>query len=110
VQGIDEYKEELEEIVSFLKHPKKFHDAGVQITKGVLLAGEPGTGKTLLGRALAGEAGVPFFYKSGSEFDEVFVGLGAGRVRDLFKEARENKPAIIFIDEIDAVAGQRISS
>ena len=107
VAGVDEEKEELEEIVEFLKNPKKFTDMGARIPKGVLLVGQPGTGKTLLARAVAGEAGVPFFIISGSDFVEMFVGVGASRVRDLFEEAKKKAPCIIFIDEIDAVARQR---
>ena len=103
VAGVDEEKEELEEIVEFLKNPKKFTDMGARIPKGVLLVGQPGTGKTLLARAVAGEAGVPFFIISGSDFVEMFVGVGASRVRDLFEEAKKKAPCIIFIDEIDAV-------
>ena len=107
VAGIDEEKEELEEVVDFLKNPKKFTDMGARIPKGVLLVGQPGTGKTLLAKAVAGEAGVPFFFISGSDFVEMFVGVGASRVRDLFEEAKRNAPSIIFIDEIDAVGRQR---
>ena len=107
VAGCDEEKEEMSEIVDFLKNPKKFNDLGARIPKGVLLVGPPGTGKTLLARAVAGEAGVPFFSISGSDFVEMFVGVGASRVRDLFGEAKKNSPAIIFIDEIDAVGRQR---
>ena len=107
VAGCDEEKEEMSEIVDFLKSPKKFNDLGARIPKGVLLVGPPGTGKTLLARAVAGEAGVPFFSISGSDFVEMFVGVGASRVRDLFGEAKKNAPAIIFIDEIDAVGRQR---
>jgi cell division protease FtsH len=107
VAGNKEAKEELKEIVDFLKNPKKFLDIGAQIPKGVLLTGSPGTGKTLLARAVAGEAGVPFFHLSGSEFVEMFVGVGASRVRDLFKMAKKSSPAIIFIDEIDAVGRVR---
>ena len=107
VAGVDEEKEELEEIVEFLKTPKKFTDMGARIPKGVLLVGQPGTGKTLLAKAVAGEAGVPFFSLSGSEFVEMFVGVGASRVRDLFEQAKKNAPSIIFIDEIDAVGRQR---
>ena len=107
VAGADEEKEEMVEIVDFLKAPKKFNEMGARIPKGVLLVGPPGTGKTLLARAVAGEAGVPFFSISGSDFVEMFVGVGASRVRDLFGEAKKNAPAIIFIDEIDAVGRQR---
>ena len=107
VAGIDEEKEELEEVVEFLKNPKKFTDMGARIPKGVLLVGQPGTGKTLLAKAVAGEAGVPFFFISGSDFVEMYVGVGASRVRDLFLEAKRNAPCIIFIDEIDAVGRQR---
>ena len=107
VAGVDEEKEELREIVQFLKNPKKFTDMGARIPKGVLLVGQPGTGKTLLAKAVAGEAGVPFFIISGSDFVEMFVGVGASRVRDLFDEAKRNAPCIIFIDEIDAVGRQR---
>ncbi len=107
VAGIDEAKEELQEVVQFLKKPERFTAVGAKIPKGVLLVGPPGTGKTLLAKAIAGEAGVPFFSLSGSEFVEMFVGVGASRVRDLFKKAKENAPCIIFIDEIDAVGRQR---
>lgn len=107
VAGADEVKEELEEIVEFLKSPKKFNEIGAKIPKGVLLYGPPGTGKTLLARAVAGEAGVAFFSISGSDFVEMFVGVGASRVRDLFEQAKKNAPCIIFIDEIDAVGRQR---
>ena len=107
VAGVDEEKEELEEIVEFLKNPKKFTDMGARIPKGVLLVGQPGTGKTLLAKAVAGEAGVPFYSISGSDFVEMFVGVGASRVRDLFEQAKKNAPCIIFIDEIDAVGRQR---
>ena len=107
VAGVDEEKEELEEIVEFLKNPKKYTDMGARIPKGVLLVGQPGTGKTLLAKAVAGEAGVPFFIISGSDFVEMFVGVGASRVRDLFDQAKKNAPCIIFIDEIDAVGRQR---
>lgn len=107
VAGVDEEKEELEEIVEFLKNPKKYTDMGARIPKGVLLVGQPGTGKTLLAKAVAGEAGVPFFIISGSDFVEMFVGVGASRVRDLFEQAKRNAPCIIFIDEIDAVGRQR---
>ena len=107
VAGADEAKEELQEVVEFLKHPKKFNDLGARIPKGVLLFGPPGTGKTLLAKAVAGEAGVAFFSISGSDFVEMFVGVGASRVRDLFAQAKKNSPCIIFIDEIDAVGRQR---
>ena len=107
VAGVDEEKEELQEIVEFLKNPKKFTDMGARIPKGVLLVGQPGTGKTLLAKAVAGEAGVPFFIISGSDFVEMFVGVGASRVRDLFDQAKKNAPCIVFIDEIDAVGRQR---
>ena len=107
VAGADEEKEEMSEIVDFLKDPKKYNELGAKIPKGVLLVGPPGTGKTLLARAVAGEAGVPFFSISGSDFVEMFVGVGASRVRDLFGEAKKEAPAIIFIDEIDAVGRQR---
>ncbi|MDQ0285369.1 cell division protease FtsH [Desulfofundulus luciae] len=107
VAGADEVKEELQEIVEFLKNPKKFAELGARIPKGVLLYGPPGTGKTLLARAVAGEAGVPFFSISGSDFVEMFVGVGASRVRDLFDQAKKNAPCIVFIDEIDAVGRQR---
>ena len=107
VAGADEEKEEMSEIVDFLKDPKKFNELGARIPKGVLLVGPPGTGKTLLARAVAGEAGVPFFSISGSDFVELYVGVGASRVRDLFSEAKKESPAIVFIDEIDAVGRQR---
>ncbi|NLK22168.1 MAG: ATP-dependent zinc metalloprotease FtsH [Epulopiscium sp.] len=107
VAGLDEEKEELKEIVDFLKQPKKFVELGARIPKGVLLVGPPGTGKTLLAKAVAGEAGVPFFSISGSDFVEMFVGVGASRVRDLFEQAKKNSPCIIFIDEIDAVGRRR---
>ncbi|MGA1265070.1 MAG: ATP-dependent zinc metalloprotease FtsH2 [Prochlorothrix sp.] len=107
VAGIEEAKEELQEVVTFLKKPERFTAVGARIPKGVLLVGPPGTGKTLLAKAIAGEAGVPFFSISGSEFVEMFVGVGASRVRDLFKKAKENAPCLIFIDEIDAVGRQR---
>ena len=107
VAGADEEKEELREIVEFLKNPSKYNTLGARIPKGVLLVGPPGTGKTLLARAVAGEAGVPFFSISGSDFVEMYVGVGASRVRDLFRQAKQNSPAIIFIDEIDAVGRQR---
>lgn len=109
VHGCDEAKEELQELVEFLKNPDKFSTLGGKLPKGVLLVGPPGTGKTLLARAVAGEAGVPFFYMSGSEFDEIYVGVGAKRVRDLFSAARSKSPAIIFIDELDAIGGKRNS-
>jgi len=107
VAGIDEAKEELGEVVEFLKYPKKFQALGARIPKGVLLLGPPGSGKTLLARAIAGEAGVPFFSISGSDFVEMFVGVGASRVRDLFEQAKKSAPCIVFIDEIDAVGRQR---
>ena len=107
VAGLKEVKEELKEIVEFLRKPKKFLDIGARIPRGVLLMGSPGTGKTLLARAVAGEAGVPFFYMSGSEFVEMFVGVGASRVRDLFTTAKKSAPCIIFVDELDAVGRQR---
>ncbi len=109
VAGVDEAKEELVEVVDFLKSPKKYTDIGGKIPKGVLLVGPPGTGKTLLARAVAGEAGVPFFSISGSDFVEMFVGVGASRVRDLFKQAREKAPCIVFIDEIDALGKSRVN-
>ena len=107
VAGVSEAKQDLQEVVTFLKQPERFTSVGAQIPKGVLLVGPPGTGKTLLAKAIAGEAGVPFFSLSGSEFVEMFVGVGASRVRDLFKRAKENSPCLIFIDEIDAVGRQR---
>lgn len=107
VAGADEAKQELEEVVEFLKHPKKYNDLGAKIPKGVLLYGPPGTGKTLLAKAVAGEAGVPFFSISGSDFVEMFVGVGASRVRDLFEQAKKSAPCSVFIDEIDAVGRQR---
>ncbi|MBP6661073.1 MAG: AAA family ATPase, partial [Chitinophagales bacterium] len=107
VAGLDEAKEEVKEVVDFLKNPKKYTALGAKIPKGVLLVGPPGTGKTLLAKAMAGEAQVPFFSISGSDFVEMFVGVGASRVRDLFKQAREKAPCIIFIDEIDAVGRAR---
>ena len=107
VAGVDEEKEELQEVVDFLKHPKRYLELGARIPKGVLLFGEPGTGKTLLARAVAGEAGVPFFSISGSDFVEMFVGVGASRVRDLFDQAKKSAPCIVFIDEIDAVGRMR---
>ncbi len=109
VAGVDEAKDELVEVVDFLKNPKKYTDIGGKIPKGVLLVGPPGTGKTLLARAVAGEAGVPFFRMSGAEFVEMFVGVGAARVRDLFKQAREKAPCIIFIDELDAIGKSRLT-
>lgn len=110
VAGADESKYELEEVVDFLKHPDKYTEIGGKIPKGVLLVGPPGTGKTLLAKAVAGEAGVPFFKMSGADFVEMFVGVGAARVRDLFRQARENSPCIIFIDEIDAIGRSRVSA
>jgi cell division protease FtsH len=107
VAGVDEAKQDFREIVEFLQTPEKFSSLGAKIPKGVLLVGPPGTGKTLLAKAIAGEAKVPFFSLSGSEFIEMFVGVGASRVRDLFNKAKENSPCLIFIDEIDAVGRQR---
>src|SRR5216110_3328378 len=107
VAGIDEVKAELQEVVDFLREPQKYQRLGGNVPKGVLLIGAPGTGKTLLARAVAGEAGVPFFSLSAAEFVEMIVGVGAARVRDLFKQARENAPAIIFIDELDAIGRAR---
>ena len=107
VAGADEEKQELEEIVDFLKHPNKYASIGAKVPKGVLLLGPPGTGKTLLARAVAGEVGCPFFPISGSDFVEMFVGVGASRVRDLFEQAKKHAPSIIFIDEIDAVGRHR---
>src|SRR5213075_186194 len=107
VAGVEEAKQELTEVVEFLKYPEKFNSLGARIPRGVLLVGPPGTGKTMLARAVAGEAGVPFFSISGSEFVEMFVGVGASRVRDLFDQAKRNAPCIVFIDEIDAVGRQR---
>ena len=107
VAGLEEEKEELKEIVDFLKNPRKYIEIGARIPKGVLLVGPPGTGKTYLSKAVAGEAGVPFFSISGSDFVEMFVGVGASRVRDLFEQAKKNSPCIIFIDEIDAVGRRR---
>ncbi|MCA9333876.1 AAA family ATPase, partial [Candidatus Saccharibacteria bacterium] len=107
IAGTEEPKQDLEEVVEFLRFPKKFEHVGARIPKGVLLVGPPGTGKTMLARAVAGEAGVPFFSISGSEFVEMFVGVGASRVRDLFAKAKKNAPCIIFIDEIDAVGRKR---
>ena len=107
VAGCDEAKEELQEVVEFLKFPERFASLGARIPRGCLLVGPPGTGKTLIARAVAGEAGVPFFSISGSEFVEMFVGVGASRVRDLFEQAKRNAPCIVFVDEIDAVGRQR---
>jgi len=107
VAGIDEVRAELEELVQFLRSPGSFARLGAYLPRGVLLVGPPGTGKTLLARAVAGEAGVPFFSMSASEFVEIFVGVGASRVRDLFRQARENAPCVIFLDEIDAVGRKR---
>ena len=107
VAGVDEAKDELQEVIAFLKDPKKFTRLGGRIPKGCLLVGPPGTGKTLLARAIAGEAGVPFFSISGSDFVEMFVGVGASRVRDLFVQAKKQAPCIVFVDEIDAVGRQR---
>jgi cell division protease FtsH len=107
VAGVDEAKEDLQEIVEFLEAPEKFHKLGGKIPRGVLLVGPPGTGKTLLAKAVAGEAGVPFFSISGSDFVEMFVGVGASRVRDMFEQAKKNAPCIIFVDEIDAVGRNR---
>ncbi|KAK5849931.1 hypothetical protein PBY51_014228 [Eleginops maclovinus] len=110
VKGVEEAKNELQEVVEFLKNPQKFTVLGGKLPKGILLVGPPGTGKTLLARAIAGEADVPFYYASGSEFDEMFVGVGASRIRNLFKEAKANAPCVIFIDELDSVGGKRIES
>ena len=107
VAGADEEKLEMAELIDFLKNPKKYQDIGARVPKGVLLVGSPGTGKTLLAKAVAGEANVPFFSISGSDFVELYVGVGASRVRDLFRVAKENAPCIIFVDEIDAVGRQR---
>jgi ATP-dependent metalloprotease len=109
VKGIDECREELEEIVNFLRNPDIYSVSGAKMPRGILLTGAPGTGKTLLAKAIAGEAGVKFFYSSGSDFEEVFVGLGAKRVRELFEEARKSGPCIIFIDEIDVLGYSRQS-
>ncbi|XP_076827957.1 ATP-dependent zinc metalloprotease YME1L1 [Brachyhypopomus gauderio] len=110
VKGVEEAKNELQDVVEFLKNPQKFTALGGKLPKGILLVGPPGTGKTLLARAVAGEADVPFYYASGSEFDEMFVGVGASRIRNLFKEAKANAPCVIFIDELDSVGGKRIES
>ncbi|XP_077391783.1 ATP-dependent zinc metalloprotease YME1L1-like isoform X1 [Festucalex cinctus] len=110
VKGVEEAKNELQEVVEFLKNPQKFTSLGGKLPKGVLLVGPPGTGKTLLARAVAGEADVPFYYASGSEFDEMFVGVGASRIRNLFREAKTNAPCVVFIDELDSVGGKRIES
>ncbi|XP_066508324.1 ATP-dependent zinc metalloprotease YME1L1-like [Hoplias malabaricus] len=110
VKGVDEAKHELQEVVEFLRNPQKFTVLGGKLPKGILLVGPPGTGKTLLARAVAGEADVPFYYASGSEFDEMFVGVGASRIRNLFREAKGNAPCVIFIDELDSVGGKRIES
>ena len=107
VAGLKEEKEEVKELIDFLKNPKKFQKLGARIPKGVLLFGPPGTGKTLLAKAVAGEANVPFYFISGSDFVELFVGVGASRVRDMFQQAKRNAPCLIFIDEIDAVGRQR---
>ncbi|XP_014680407.1 PREDICTED: ATP-dependent zinc metalloprotease YME1 homolog, partial [Priapulus caudatus] len=107
---VDEAKQELEEIVDFLRYPEKYSRLGAKLPKGVLLVGPPGTGKTLLARAVAGEAGVPFFHSAGAEFDEILVGQGARRVRDLFSTAKARAPCVIFIDEIDSVGAKRTSS
>lgn len=107
VHGVDEAKEELKDVVDFLKDPTAFSALGGKLPKGILLTGSPGTGKTMLARAVAGEAGVPFLFASGSEFEEIFVGVGAKRVRELFATARKKQPAIIFIDELDAIGGKR---
>ncbi|KAK2495251.1 hypothetical protein MC885_021442 [Smutsia gigantea] len=107
---VEEAKQELQEVVEFLKNPQKFTVLGGKLPKGILLVGPPGTGKTLLARAVAGEADVPFYYASGSEFDEMFVGVGASRIRNLFREAKANAPCVIFIDELDSVGGKRIES
>ena len=110
VAGEDEAKESLEEIVDLLHNPQKYTEIGARMPKGALLVGPPGTGKTLLAKAVAGEAGVPFFSMSGSEFVQMFVGMGAARVRDLFKQAQEKAPCIVFIDEIDAIGRSREAS
>ena len=110
MKGCDEAKQELQDIVEFLMNPDKFSALGGKLPKGVLLSGPPGTGKTLLARAVAGQAGVPFFHAAGSEFDEVLVGQGARRVRDLFRAAKLRAPCVIFIDEVDSVGSKRTSS
>ena len=110
VRGVEEAKQELQEIVDFLKHPDVYTSLGAELPKGVLLVGPPGTGKTLLARAVAGEAGVPFFHAAGPEFDEILVGQGARRVRDLFTAAKARAPCVVFIDEIDSVGAKRSSS
>ncbi|XP_065882327.1 ATP-dependent zinc metalloprotease YME1L1-like [Dysidea avara] len=110
VQGVDEAKDELREVVEFLKNPERFQKLGARLPRGILLVGPPGTGKTLLAKAISGEAEVPFYFCSGSEFDEMFVGVGASRMRQLFEKARKNKPCVLFIDELDAVGGARIAS
>ncbi|KAG9356102.1 hypothetical protein JZ751_000946 [Albula glossodonta] len=110
VKGVEEAKNELQEVVEFLRSPQKFTVLGGKLPKGILLVGPPGTGKTLLARAVAGEADVPFYYASGSEFDEMFVGVGASRIRNLFREAKANAPCVVFIDELDSVGGKRIES
>jgi AFG3 family protein len=110
VAGMDEAKLEISEFVDYLKEPEKYQKMGAKLPKGALLAGPPGTGKTMLAKACAGEAGVPFYYTSGSEFVEMYVGIGASRIRDLFKEAKKNSPAIVFIDEIDAIGKKRSST
>ncbi|MBQ3084367.1 MAG: ATP-dependent metallopeptidase FtsH/Yme1/Tma family protein, partial [Clostridia bacterium] len=107
VEGVDEAEESLQEVVDYLHNPKKYTEIGAQMPKGILLVGPPGTGKTMLAKAVAGEANVPFFSMSGSEFVEMFVGMGASKVRDLFKQAKEKAPCIVFIDEIDAIGGKR---
>lgn len=109
VIGIDEFKDELMEIVDYLKNPEKYEEMGAYVPKGILLSGRPGTGKTMLAQALANEADCTFLYKSGAEFDHVFVGSGARNVRELFKKARKKAPAIIFIDEIDSIGGERMT-
>ena len=109
VAGIDEEKKELQEIVDFLKNPQKYKEIGAKLPKGVLLSGPPGTGKTLMAKAIAGEANVPFYYASGSDFDEIYVGVGAGRIRSMFEQAKKHQPCIIFIDEIDAVGAKRLN-